>query len=67
LIVDTNALSAILDGEPTIAAVFERRDVLVDSRHHLGEYRSGSRNPRGRANKKIATAKPATLPSLAIN
>ena len=41
MIVDTNALSAILDGEPTIAAVFERADVLAIPVITLGEYRFG--------------------------
>jgi predicted nucleic acid-binding protein len=41
LIVDTNALSAILDGEPTIAAVFEGADVLAIPVITLGEYRFG--------------------------
>jgi len=41
LIVDTNALSAILDGEPSIARVFERADVLAIPVITLGEYRFG--------------------------
>jgi predicted nucleic acid-binding protein len=41
LIVDTNALSAILDGEPAIAPVFERASVLAIPVITLGEYRFG--------------------------
>jgi tRNA(fMet)-specific endonuclease VapC len=41
LIVDTNALSAIVDGEPAIAPVIEEAELLAISVITLGEYRFG--------------------------
>jgi tRNA(fMet)-specific endonuclease VapC len=41
VILDTNALSAILDGESAIAPVFKRATVVVISVITLGEYRFG--------------------------
>jgi len=49
LIVDTNALSAILDGEPAIAPVFERASVLAIPVITLGEYRFGISQSKRRA------------------
>lgn len=41
MIVDTNALSAIADGDPDIAPVIEAADLLAISVVALGEYRFG--------------------------
>ena len=49
MIVDTNALSAILDGDSAIAPVFERADVLAIPVITLGEYRFGISQSKRRA------------------
>lgn len=41
MIVDTNALSAIVDGEPAIASVIEDAELLAITVVTLGEYRFG--------------------------
>jgi tRNA(fMet)-specific endonuclease VapC len=49
LIVDTNALSAILDGEPAIAPALKRASLLAIPVITLGEYRFGISQSKRRA------------------
>ena len=54
MIVDTNALSAILDGDPAIASIFSQADVLAIPVIALGEYRFGISQSTRKAQLEIS-------------